>query len=400
MVLQLAMNAPTALAPTLSGKARPKGGSGPGAAETYGLTMWFKVAVVTGCTGVDLGNWSACSGLVVKFTQERFDVGGGFGPKIALPDRVEYEDITLERAMNPADSPKVRSWLNAVNKAWRDGDGVGWSSEHSRIIITLYSGLNTPAIAQWVLHNVAPVSWTGPSLAGTGGGVAIEKLVLRHNGFLADAAGAAATPGLRLRAVDGGQEVRFSHLPDKLNITKNVVMQEPSNRMHLDRHIGSISPVRLDISDLRIDGAAEVARIVRQLWDWLLADDGTPVTAGRTDGPAIGPARPTVGAADAPTSRKAKVLSIAVGTDTSVFSGRYVLNSVDVSYTRFTSGGTPSRASIKLSIEETGQWRHGASPAGGGAVAPAGRPQIGAARAAAPAGGDPVRAQLAGRAGR
>lgn len=397
MVLQLAMNAPAGIAPTRGGMARPKTGKGPGAAETYGLTMWFKVTVVTGCTGVDLGNWSACSGLLVTFTQERFDVGGGVGPKVALPDRVEYGDITLERAMNPVDSPKVRSWLNAVNKAWRDGEGVGWSSEHSRIVITLYSGLNTPAVAQWVLQNVAPVSWTGPGMAGTGGGVAIEKLVLRHAGFLSDAAGAATTPGLRLRAVDGGQEVRFRHLPEKLNIAKTVTMQEPSNRMHLDRHIGNISPVRLEISDLKVDGTAEVARTVRQLWDWLLADDGTPVAAGRKDGPTIGPERPTVNAAGAPANRKAKVLSIAVGTDTSVFSGRYVLNSVDVSYTRFTSDGTPSRASVKLTLEETGQWRHGASPAAGGAVAPAGRPQLGAARAAT--GGDPVRAQLAGRTG-
>ena len=63
---------------------------------------------------------------------------------------------------------------------WVGGDDyVGWSDKlHGGIIATLLDEAQAP-VQSWVLRGVVPSKYTGPTLAGKGGGdVAMEELVL------------------------------------------------------------------------------------------------------------------------------------------------------------------------------------------------------------------------------
>lgn len=151
----------------------------------YGLTMRFAVTVDDIS---DLGTWATCQGLRVEFKTKQITQGGDYTSSVTLPDRMEYDRITLERAMSRQDSAGVRRWLVRMKDEWMTPSAT--AAKRSR-----NDGCNArirlldptdPArdIATWDLTNVFPVSWTGPSFTAKGSEVALETLVLQHGGFL------------------------------------------------------------------------------------------------------------------------------------------------------------------------------------------------------------------------
>jgi phage tail-like protein len=134
-----------------------------------GLNMRFDVEVA----GVDLGGWSSCDGLKVNFGLKEIKAGGNNECSLWTPERLSYEKVTLKRAMSLKDSAKVMGWLKKmVDK--ESGDTA---------TITLRDAENAE-VAHWDLRNVLPFSWGGPSLAADNKNVAIETLMLVHEGFL------------------------------------------------------------------------------------------------------------------------------------------------------------------------------------------------------------------------
>jgi phage tail-like protein len=141
-----------------------------------GLTTRFLVVV----DGVDLGGWARCTGLAVKFNPELLPEGGNYGYKHVLPGRVEYERVSLARPMNAQDSASVQGWLRerAQNWAAAANSGGGGTAQ-----ITLLDS-HGKRVTSWQLRNVYPDSWKGPDLDAMTFGVAVEVLVLVHEGFL------------------------------------------------------------------------------------------------------------------------------------------------------------------------------------------------------------------------
>ena len=134
-----------------------------------GLSFRFDVDV----DGINLGGWESCKGLSVDFGLREVREGGTNDHSYWLPDQIKYEKITLTRAMTKADSAKVTRWLSScVDK--KDGGTAR---------ITLKDAHNEE-VASWSLRNVLPFSWHGPALAARDSTVAIETLVLAHEGFL------------------------------------------------------------------------------------------------------------------------------------------------------------------------------------------------------------------------
>jgi phage tail-like protein len=87
---------------------------------------------------------------------------------------MKYDQVTLTRAMTKTDSAKVARWLS----------GCVDQSQGGTARITLKDAHNEE-VATWSLRNVLPSSWKGPSLnAKDGSTVAVETLVLAHEGFL------------------------------------------------------------------------------------------------------------------------------------------------------------------------------------------------------------------------
>jgi phage tail-like protein len=134
-----------------------------------GLGMRFRVEI----DGFTLGNWATCQGLSVSFNPVPVEEGGTNEYVPWVPGTVKYKEITLTRAVIKEEIDRVMTWLSGQAEVFSPGTGS----------ITLYDGQDEQ-VYQWSLHNVYPHSWSGPSLDAGSSKVAMETLVLVHEGFL------------------------------------------------------------------------------------------------------------------------------------------------------------------------------------------------------------------------
>ena len=123
--------------------------------------------------GIDLGGWSKVDGLKVSFKLYKYEPLGHNGHIPVLPDRLDYGQITLTRAINDKDSPKVRTWL--AERAGGTSDGTG--------SITVL-GADFQPVMGWGLRGVYPTEWSAQTLDAGGKNIALEVLKLAHEGFL------------------------------------------------------------------------------------------------------------------------------------------------------------------------------------------------------------------------
>lgn len=176
---------PQLVSPSLIGAAAQALSSSPvspAAYPVYGLAMRFAVTVDDISS---LGTWASCKGLRVEFKTKQITQGGDYTSSVALPDRMEYERITLERAMHKRDSAAVRQWLVRMKNEWMTPSTTTTATTGCNARIRLLDPTDpTKDIATWDLTNVFPVSWSGPSFSAKGSEVALEALVLQHGGFL------------------------------------------------------------------------------------------------------------------------------------------------------------------------------------------------------------------------
>lgn len=140
------------------------------------LTARFHVSV----QGVDLGGWARCQGLEVKFNPERQLEGGNYHYETIMPGQVKYSPVTLSRAISKQDTDKVLGWLKDRAENWVDADTSGGGGTAT---IILFDSRGSE-VTRWMLRNVYPESWKGPDLDAMSVGVAMEQLVLAHEGFL------------------------------------------------------------------------------------------------------------------------------------------------------------------------------------------------------------------------
>jgi phage tail-like protein len=141
----------------------------PGSASPRGLAARFQVII----DGKDLGAWSKCSGLEVDFQHETYEELGNNAFVHYLPKAAKYKPITLQRACTPEQSSALQSWL--TNMVVKPTKGTA--------CITLHDAAQSEVIT-WTLAGVFPAKWIGPELEGKSTEMAVETLVLAHEGFL------------------------------------------------------------------------------------------------------------------------------------------------------------------------------------------------------------------------
>ncbi len=141
----------------------------PGSSAPRGLASRFQVII----DGQDLGAWSKCSGLEVSFQHEPYEELGNNAFVHFLPKAAKYTEITLQRACTSEESNALQVWLGSMVMQPTKGTAC----------ITLHDGAQAEVIT-WTLTGVFPVKWTGPQLEGKSQEMAIETLVLAHEGFL------------------------------------------------------------------------------------------------------------------------------------------------------------------------------------------------------------------------
>ncbi len=137
------------------------------------------------CFGVEVegisfktGLFTGCEGLSIEYSFEEYQEGGNNAYVHRLPGRVKYQNVKLTRLIS-AESGSLAKWMSEFQNK---------RTARQTATITMYhytgggSGSLKP-ICKWILKDVHPAKWTGPSFAVDGNGIAKETLELAHHGF-------------------------------------------------------------------------------------------------------------------------------------------------------------------------------------------------------------------------
>ncbi len=128
--------------------------------------------------GEIFGGFSDVSGIGTEITVAEYRNGNekeNHVRKVAGVHKVT--DVTLKRGI--INSKSLWEWINQARTAG--------PAAQKTVSITLLDEAQAP-VQSWVLRGVIPMKYTGPTLAGKGGGdVALEELVLSAEGFVIEA---------------------------------------------------------------------------------------------------------------------------------------------------------------------------------------------------------------------
>ena len=126
--------------------------------------------------GVVGGYFTEVSGMGIRVEAIDYREGGAAPAVRKLPGRVSYGDITLRWGMSQ--SPEMWEWLmTAVN---------GTVERREVSIILLRPDGQLPEQVRWNLHGAWVTEWRGAELDASAQGVAIESMVLTHEGLTRD----------------------------------------------------------------------------------------------------------------------------------------------------------------------------------------------------------------------
>ncbi|MGH9266929.1 MAG: phage tail protein [Acidimicrobiales bacterium] len=355
----------------------------PGKEVDYGLTMRFEVSI----DGFDLGTWSKCEGLGLEWTVKKWKEGGENSYTHNLPERLEYKNLVLTRAMSLEGSAKVMAFVAGMGSSLL-GKGIG-SLHLATATISLYDSRATK-VAAWVVRGVFPVKWSGPDLNSSGKDVAFEKLELAHQGFMeAGAAGALTATGQSEAASALGHLV-----PDK---AKLINMGNPLEFVIFDfnpqtltikggaklSHKGAASP-----KNGKAWGSADVAGF---LFDYRKTNPITVSFKALLDAGAMTCPSPTMimDRVDTLISWTRPGNASLLGAAISALGGKNVtmaptkvlfqwgipglgflinghLEQVDATYERFDDVGNPLRAEVTITLKEVPEWQPFTNPTSGG----------------------------------
>jgi len=121
-----------------------------------------------------LGGFSDVSGLSTEIHISEYRDGNEAEPHVRkIPGSHKVGDVTLKRGV--VDSSDLWDWITET-------ETTGILAQRD-VIITLRDEASNP-VQSWKLRGVVPMKYTGPTLAGKGGGeVAMEELVLSAQAF-------------------------------------------------------------------------------------------------------------------------------------------------------------------------------------------------------------------------
>ncbi len=137
----------------------------------------FNFTVNLNSPGVDpeseLGGFSDASGLVTESVVAEYRNGNARENHVKkIPLMHKVGDVTLKRGV--VDSNEFFAWIKQTREQ-------GYKAKRD-VVITLKDETGAP-VRKWKLQSVIPLKYTGPTLAGKGGDMAMEELVLSAEGM-------------------------------------------------------------------------------------------------------------------------------------------------------------------------------------------------------------------------
>jgi phage tail-like protein len=123
--------------------------------------------------GVIQGSFRECSGLEATTEVIDFRQGGDNTTVYKLPGKTTFGDITLKWGLT--DSRELWDWRQLViqGRVLRKNGSV-----------VVYDLANRAEVVRWDFVNAWPTKWQGPSFNAQGNEVAVETLVLAHEGVV------------------------------------------------------------------------------------------------------------------------------------------------------------------------------------------------------------------------
>lgn len=122
--------------------------------------------------GIAQASFTECSGLEATTEVIETREGGDNVTVHKLPGKTTYADISLKWGLT--DSDELWKWrLSVIEGTFQRKNGS----------IVLFDLTNKKEVVRWNFVNAWPSKWDGPSLSAKGNDIAIETLVLAHEGM-------------------------------------------------------------------------------------------------------------------------------------------------------------------------------------------------------------------------
>ncbi len=122
--------------------------------------------------GIAQASFTECSGLDSTVEAIEYREGGDNRRARKLPGKTSHSDITLKRGLTA--STELWDWHKAI---------IQGKIQRKNGSIVIYDLDNVKEVGRWNFVNGWPSKWEGPSLNATGNEVAVETLVLAHEGL-------------------------------------------------------------------------------------------------------------------------------------------------------------------------------------------------------------------------
>jgi phage tail-like protein len=122
--------------------------------------------------GIVQASFRECSGLEATTEVIDFRQGGDNTTVYKLPGKTSFGDITLKWGLT--DSTELWQWRRLVIEGQVQ-------RKHGSIVV--YDLANRMEVVRWNFVNAWPTKWDGPTFNAQGNDVAVESLVLAHEGI-------------------------------------------------------------------------------------------------------------------------------------------------------------------------------------------------------------------------
>lgn len=122
--------------------------------------------------GIAQGSFTECSGLGSHTEVIENREGGDNGSARKLPGRTSFSDITLK--WGTTTSTELWGWRQLIV----DGEVLRKNGS-----IVLYDLANQAEVARWNFVRAWPSKWDGPTLSARASDIAVDSLVLVHEGI-------------------------------------------------------------------------------------------------------------------------------------------------------------------------------------------------------------------------
>jgi len=122
--------------------------------------------------GISRASFIECSGLESHTEVIETREGGDNTTVRKLPGKTTFTDITLKWGLT--DSTELWAWRQSVVEGQ-------FARKNGSIVV--YDLTNKTEVARWNFVNAWPTKWDGPSFNAKGNDIAIETLVMAHEGI-------------------------------------------------------------------------------------------------------------------------------------------------------------------------------------------------------------------------